>query len=60
MYKILLIEDDQDIREIIARYFEKRNVQIIEAMNGHIGLSLINESFHLVLLDIMMPGIDGY
>lgn len=60
MYKILVIEDDVDIRHIIHRYFEKRNIDVIEAIDGHMGLSLINDDIDIVLLDIMMPGIDGY
>lgn len=60
MYKILLIEDDVDIRQIIIKYFHKRDMEVIEAMDGYSGLSKMNESIHLVLLDIMMPGIDGY
>lgn len=59
MYKILLIEDDKDIRNIIVKYFSKRNIEVIEAMDGFIGLSKIDDSIDLVLLDIMMPGIDG-
>lgn len=60
MYKVLLIEDDKDIRDIIRLYFEKREFEVYEAYDGHMGLSLMNESFQLILLDIMMPGIDGY
>lgn len=60
MYKILLIEDDLDIRNIIVKYFDKRHIQVIEASDGHMGLSLMNKDIQLVLLDIMMPGIDGY
>lgn len=60
MYQVLLIEDDVDIRHIIKTYFEKREIQIIEACDGHQGLSLMHSQIQLVLLDIMMPGIDGY
>ena len=60
MYQILLIEDDFDIRQIIKTYFEKREIQIIEACDGFQGLALMNSQIQLVLLDILMPGIDGY
>lgn len=60
VFKVLLIEDDKDIRTIITKYFQKRDMRVIEAMDGHMGLSLIDETVDLVLLDIMMPGIDGY
>ena len=59
MVKILLIEDDKDIREIIKAYFHKRELEVIEAMDGYVGLSLMDQSIDLVLLDIMMPGLDG-
>ena len=60
MYTILLIEDDIDIRSIIKTYFKKRDIVIIEAIDGFDGLSKLNNSTDLILLDIMMPGIDGY
>ena len=59
MVKILLIEDDNRIREIISTYFKKNNIDMIEAIDGYDGLSKMNESINLVLLDIMMQGIDG-
>ena len=59
MVKILLIEDDYHIRNIIYTYFMKKGVDVIEAKDGYEGLSKINLSIDLVLLDIMMPGIDG-
>lgn len=59
MYKILLIEDEQDIRQIIVKYFQKRDMQVIEAFDGYMGLSCMDHSIDLILLDIMMPGIDG-
>lgn len=60
MYRMLIIEDDRDIRHIIHQYFKKRNIEVIEAMDGHIGISLMDGNIDIVLLDIMMPGIDGY
>ncbi|UTY40775.1 response regulator transcription factor [Allocoprobacillus halotolerans] len=58
--KILLIEDEKLIRQFIVEYFQKQGEEVIEASDGYEGLSLLDESFDLVLLDIMMPGIDGY
>ena len=60
MYKILIVEDEYHIRHIIKEYFGLRNVQVIEANNGHEALQKMDKSIDLVLLDIMMPGIDGY
>lgn len=59
MYKILLVEDDKNIREIIVKYFSKRDFIVIEAIDGYEALSKISCSIDLVLLDIMMTGIDG-
>ena len=36
------------------KYFDKRHIQVIEASDGHMGLSLMNKDIQLVLLDIMM------
>lgn len=58
--KILLVEDEYHIRQIITEYFATRNIEVIQAMNGYDALDKINETIDLVLLDIMMPGIDGY
>lgn len=63
-YKILLIEDDKQIREIISDMIpalSKDTMEILEAENGEIGLSLFYENdIDLVLLDIMLPGMDGF
>lgn len=58
--KILLIEDEKLIRQFIVEYFQKQGEEVIEASDGYEGLALLDDSFDLVLLDIMMPGIDGY
>ena len=58
--KVLLIEDEKLIRQFIVEYFQKQGEEVIEASDGYEGLSLLDESFDLILLDIMKPGIDGY
>lgn len=60
MYKALMIEDQKEVRDFVKEYFNNREIEIIEAMNGYDALTLIDNRIHLVLLDIMMPGIDGY
>ena len=59
MEKILVVEDEYAIRNIISEYFKIKNVKVVGAMNGYEALEKIDEHIELVLLDIMMPGIDG-
>lgn len=58
--KVLLIEDEKLIRMFIVEYFRKQGAEVIEASNGYEGLELLDQHIDIVLLDIMMPGIDGY
>jgi two-component system, OmpR family, phosphate regulon response regulator OmpR len=59
--KILIVDDDPEIRELIATYLKKEDMNISQADNGQKALQMIkNNSFDLVLLDIMMEGIDGF
>lgn len=60
MKKILIVEDEYGIRNIVLEYFKMKNVEVVEAMNGYDALEKIDDDIELVLLDIMMPGIDGY
>lgn len=60
MYKVLIIEDEYHIRHIVHEYFAMKNIEVVEASNGYEALELMNDDIDLVLLDIMMPGIDGY
>ena len=57
--KILLIEDDADIREGVRILLENEDYQIEEAGSGEDGLKLLSEETDLVILDIMLPGISG-
>lgn len=61
MKKILLIEDNQDIRENIAEILSLANYEILEAENGKVGVELAkSEKPDLIICDIMMPQLDGY
>lgn len=59
--KILLVEDEQGIRELIQLYLENREYTVIPAENGRKALELTDaEQPDLILLDIEMPGLDGF
>ena len=58
--KVLLVEDEKLIRQFIVEYFQKQGEEVIEASDGYEGLSLLDDSFDLVLLDIHLPFFDGY
>lgn len=57
--KIMIIEDDADIREGIRILLESEQYCVMEAENGSQGLELLEPDVSLVILDIMMPGISG-
>lgn len=61
MAKILIVEDDQSIRDLIRMTLNMDNYDTREAENGQIAYNLIQEEmFDLILLDIMLPEMDGY
>lgn len=57
--KILIIEDDVDIREGVRILLESEGYMVKEAADGRKGLDILDENTDLVILDIMMPGISG-
>lgn len=60
MKKVLLIEDETDIRSLYAEYLRDNGYEVIEAKDGIIGLEkALNEAWDVLLLDIMLPGQDG-
>lgn len=61
MQKILIVEDDKFLRELITRKLTQENFEISEAVDGEEGLKKIKEEKpDLVLLDLILPGIDGF
>ena len=61
MTRLLIVDDEPDIREIIRRYAELEGYETTEASDGLEALSLCRErDFDVAVMDIMMPGMDGY
>lgn len=62
MYRVLLVEDDSQIRQVIGDYFGRRDQIALDfAEDGNAGLSkILNGKYDLIVLDIMMPGLDGF
>lgn len=59
--KILVCDDEQLIREVIKEYLLIENYEVTEASNGEEAVSLVSDQdFDLVIMDIMMPKMDGY
>ncbi len=60
MFKILVIEDNDDNRDILKQQLEYLGYEVVEAADGLEGLNQVaKEQPDLVIVDIMMPGIDG-
>ena len=58
---ILIVEDEIRIRFLLRDYFHKENFNVLEASDGREALEVFaNNSIDLVILDIMMPEIDGF
>lgn len=59
-YNILLIEDDTAISEMVENHLKKEGFSVAVAFNGEEGISkFLNNSFDLIILDIMLPKLDG-
>jgi two-component system alkaline phosphatase synthesis response regulator PhoP len=60
MVTILIIDDEEDIRELLSYNLKKEGYSVVTAENGEKGLSAMRElKPELILLDVMMPGMDG-
>lgn len=61
MLKILVIEDDELIRETLLQLLESHNYRVIAAENGRVGVQMaLSEIPDLILCDVQMPELDGY
>jgi two-component system, OmpR family, response regulator ResD len=61
MYRLLIVDDEQKIREVIREYAEFNGFEVSEAADGMsaIGLCKLND-YDLIIMDIMMPRLDGF
>lgn len=58
--KVLIVEDDVDINRLLCRYLEKERYQTVAAFSGtEARLQISMNSFDLILLDLMLPGLSG-
>jgi two-component system alkaline phosphatase synthesis response regulator PhoP len=59
-FKIILIDDEKDILEFVSYNLKREGFEVLTARNGKDGIELAKaEKPHLILLDVMMPGMDG-
>ncbi|MDE7197750.1 MAG: response regulator, partial [Lachnospiraceae bacterium] len=58
-YKILVADDEAEIRDVLRLYLEKEGYEVVEAVDGPEAVRVIRqEKIDLAVLDIMMPGLD--
>lgn len=56
---ILVVEDDREINNLIAEVLKKENYNVIQAFDGKEAIEKYNENFQMVILDLMLPYVDG-
>ncbi len=60
MQKILIVEDDIDIQDILKKHMIDAGYEVAVASDGVAGIAMFDDTIDLALLDIMLPKIDGY
>ncbi len=60
VFKILVVDDEQNIVDVVKAYLEKEGFEVITAMDGNTALKIFNkETIHLIVLDLMLPKVTG-
>jgi two-component system cell cycle response regulator CpdR len=57
--RILLAEDDDSLRGFLARALERAGYEVVACPDGETAVEALDQTFHVLLTDIVMPGIDG-
>lgn len=61
MYKILIVDDEVKIRELVAKYVKFDGNEVFEAENGMQAVELCRENdYDMIIMDVMMPELDGF
>jgi DNA-binding response OmpR family regulator len=59
--RVLVIDDERPLRSLLRLYLEQEGYTLVEADNGHDGLSLLRRgNIDLAVIDVMLPGLDGF
>lgn len=60
-FVVLVVEDDSDVRDVVAEILKTRNFRVLLAADGYEAIRvLVAQHVDLMLVDIMMPGLSGY
>ena len=60
MEKVLVVDDEEQIRAVLSDFLMKKGYEVVLASNGEEAIELVKtEDPHVILLDVKMPGIDG-
>ena len=61
-YKILVVDDEARMRKLLKDFLSAKGYEVLEAENGQKALDIfeVNENITLILLDVMMPILDGW
>ena len=61
MYRILIVDDEEKIRELIKKYLDFQGYESKMAVNGMEAVEMLkNEKFDIIIMDVMMPELDGF
>ncbi len=61
MYKLLIVDDEENIRKLIHKYAQYDGHEVVEAENGMQAVDLVRRTdFDLIIMDVMMPELDGF
>ena len=60
MKRVLIVEDDEDLREMMATLLDLEGFETVAAPNGAVALELLDPCVDAIVLDLMMPVMDGW